>query len=49
MGNWSQVATKYVTRSCTNNDIITAYIFVNMMLFTKENIIFPDILWQDKC
>ena len=39
-----------VTTSCTNNDAVNAYmnVFVNMLLFTKENIIFRDILRQDK-
>jgi len=30
-------------------DVINAYVFVNRMLFIKENIIIPDILKQDKC
>jgi len=38
-----------VTTTCTNNDAISAYVAVNMMLFTKGNIFFPDILMQDKC
>jgi len=28
---------------------INVYIFVNMTLFTKENMIFPGTLRQDKC
>jgi len=35
--------------SCTNNDAVNAYVFVNVMLFTKGNTIFPDILRHDKC
>ena len=31
-----------------HNDAINAYVFVNLMLFTKENNI-PDILSDDKC
>jgi len=35
--------------SCTSYDAANAYIFLNMILFTKEKIIFPDILRQGKC
>jgi len=38
-----------LTVSCTNSDAINACVFVNVLLFTGENIIFADILRQDKC
>jgi len=38
-----------VTTSCTNNDANNDYVFVNIILFTKENIILGEIFRQDKC
>jgi len=33
-------AAMMLTVICANNDTINAYVFLNMMLFTKENTIF---------
>jgi len=38
-----------VTMNCTNSDAINAYVFVDIVLFTKENTTFSDTLLQDKC
>jgi len=38
-----------VTMNCSNSDAINAYVFVDIVLFTKENTTFSDILLQDKC
>ena len=38
-----------VTTSCISKDMIDAFDFVNMMLFTKENKNFADVSRQDKC
>jgi len=32
-----------------NKNAINAYVFFNIMLFSKENITFSDILRQEKC
>ena len=38
-----------VTASCANNGAINVYIFVHVMLFTKKNIIFLNILKRSRC
>jgi len=40
-------AAMMLTVICANNDTINAYVFLNMMLFTKEHNFFPDVLRQD--
>jgi len=46
---YSAICCSDITTSCINSDAVSAKVFVNMMLFTKENITFSDILRQGKC